>query len=151
MYKKLLLAYDGSREGRAALREGAMLAHRFGAEVLLLAIVPSYASADAMGGVVLETADHHEILNEGLERARQLGLKGSGHVVQGEPVDAIKSWAARSGADLVVVGHRKRSLLERWWSGPGHLALSDHLNCSLLISLNEVSDEAFAAVVTHAD
>jgi nucleotide-binding universal stress UspA family protein len=89
--------------------------------------------------------DHDTILNEGLERARQAGLHVSGQVVQGEPVEAIKTWATRSGADLVVVGHRKRSLLERWWSGPAHTILSDHLNCSLLISLNEISDEAFAA------
>lgn len=145
MYKKILLAYDGTREGRAALREGAMLARAFRAEIILLAIVNAYPTADAMGGLVMMPGDHDAILNEGLERARHLGLQVSGQVVQGEPVEAIKTWAARSGADLVVVGHRKRSLLERWGSGPGHTILSDHLNCSLLISLNEISDEAFAA------
>jgi nucleotide-binding universal stress UspA family protein len=150
MYKKILLAYDGTREGRAALREGAMLARTFGAEIVLLAIVNAYPSTDAMGGPVMMPGDHGAILNEGLERARKLGLNVSGQVVQGEPVEAIKSWAARSGADLVVVGHRKRSLLERWWSDPGNAILSDHLNCSLLISLNEISDDAFAAAVVDA-
>jgi len=39
MYKKVLLAYDGSIEGRLALREGAKLAQLCGAEVFLLAVV----------------------------------------------------------------------------------------------------------------
>jgi nucleotide-binding universal stress UspA family protein len=39
MYKKVLLAYDGSVEGRRALREGAKLAQLCRAEVFLLAVV----------------------------------------------------------------------------------------------------------------
>src|SRR5258708_13087751 len=39
MYKKVLLAYDGSVEGRRALREGAKLAQLCRAEVYLLAVV----------------------------------------------------------------------------------------------------------------
>ena len=39
MYKRVLLAYDGSVEGRTALREGALLARQCGAEIFLLSIV----------------------------------------------------------------------------------------------------------------
>jgi nucleotide-binding universal stress UspA family protein len=39
MYKKVLLAYDGSIEGRRALREGAKLAQLCRADVFLLAVV----------------------------------------------------------------------------------------------------------------
>ena len=39
MYKKVLLAYDGSVEGRRALREGAKLAQLCRADVFLLAVV----------------------------------------------------------------------------------------------------------------
>ena len=145
MYKKILLAYDGSRESRTALREGALLAGRSGAEVVLLAIVPPLTSPDAMGAMMVTAKEHQAILDEGLERAKQIGLKVSGHIVAGEPIDAISAWAESTNADLVVVGHRKRSLLERWWSGPSHATLSEQLNCSLLICLNEISDEAFAA------
>jgi len=38
MYKTVLLAYDGSIEGRRALRERAKLAHLCRAEVFLLAV-----------------------------------------------------------------------------------------------------------------
>jgi nucleotide-binding universal stress UspA family protein len=134
MYHKVLLAYDGSREGRSALREGALLAQRFGAEGFLLAIVPLVPTADAMGSPMMLPGEHKTILEEGLAKAEELGLTISGEVVSGEPVEAIKHWANKLNVDLVVVGHRKRSLLERWWSGPSHAFLVDHLQCSLLIS-----------------
>ena len=41
MYKKILLAYDGSREGLVALREGALLARQCGAQVFLLSVLSS--------------------------------------------------------------------------------------------------------------
>jgi nucleotide-binding universal stress UspA family protein len=45
LYKKVLLAYDGSIEGRLALREGAQLAQFCGADVFLLAVVePSFGA-----------------------------------------------------------------------------------------------------------
>ena len=39
MYKRILLAYDGSLQGRTALREGALLARQCGAEVFLLSVL----------------------------------------------------------------------------------------------------------------
>ena len=39
MYKRILLAYDGSVEGRTALREGALLARQCGADVFLLSVL----------------------------------------------------------------------------------------------------------------
>jgi hypothetical protein len=47
----------------------------------------------------------------------------------------------------VVVGHRKRSLLERWWSGTTGAYLVDHLGCSLLVARRPISDEDFFAAM----
>jgi nucleotide-binding universal stress UspA family protein len=46
-------------------------------------------------------------------------------------------------ADLVVVGHRHRGMMERWWSGSTNAYLIDHIGCSLLVGLNNISDEQF--------
>ena len=51
MYKKVLLAYDGSIEGRRALREGAKLAQLCRAEVFLLAVVELTLSLPLMLGL----------------------------------------------------------------------------------------------------
>jgi nucleotide-binding universal stress UspA family protein len=40
MYKRIVLAYDGSVEGRTALRDGALLAKQCRAEVFLLSVLP---------------------------------------------------------------------------------------------------------------
>lgn len=147
MYKRVLLAYDGSREGRQALREGGLLAKRAHAEVFVLAIVASTASVDPMGAPLPALDEHEEILREGLARAAQFGVRARGEVVSGQPVDVIKRYAVSWKADLVVVGHRKRGMLERWWSGPSHAVLSDHLPCSLLISQNVIDDATMMADV----
>ena len=49
MYQRIILAYDGSREGRMALREGAVLAQRCRSRVFLLAI--------DIGGTGIQVAD----------------------------------------------------------------------------------------------
>ena len=53
MYRKVLLAYDGSIEGRRALREGAKLAQLCGAEVFLLAVVETASSVASLEGGVM--------------------------------------------------------------------------------------------------
>ena len=79
MYKKVLLAYDGSIEGRLALREGAKLAQFCGAEVFLLAVVETASSVATLeGGVVIsmdeQIATYKAILAEGVERLKTHGL-----------------------------------------------------------------------------
>ena len=49
VYKRILLAYDGTREGLVALREGALLAKRCEAQVFLLS-VPSASDMGLMMG-----------------------------------------------------------------------------------------------------
>jgi hypothetical protein len=66
-------------------------------------------------------------------------------LVIGEPVREIGAFAREVAADLVVVGHRHQSIFSRWWSGETRAYLSDHINCSLLIGRNVISDEAFDA------
>jgi nucleotide-binding universal stress UspA family protein len=150
MYARIVLAYDGTREGRAALREGALLAHRCGSEVYLLSVVPSdngvQFAESVQGGAIDRLQDtYRAILTEGLERMKQLGFSPKAQLVLGDPAEQIGAFAREVGADLVVVGHRKQKLLQRWWSGSSGAYLVDHLSCSLLIGRNTISDEAFAA------
>lgn len=150
MYKKVLLAYDGTREGRAALREGALLARTFGAEIFLLAIVPTIVHSDAVGLSTAPPDTSNALFQEGLARAKEFGLSVSGALVSGDPVVEIKTWAKKLSIDLVVVGHRRKTLLERWWSGPSHAFLSDHLDCSLLISSGSISEDALPGLAPRS-
>jgi len=146
MYTKVLLAYDGSLDGAVALREGAILAKRCGAEVYLLSVVPHLAGLQVAegvhGGVVAHELDRYrEVLERGVNRLTKLGFTPESKLAVGDPARVIGEYAREVGADLVVVGHRKRNLLERWWSGDAGGYISDHIGCSLLIARNAVSDK----------
>ena len=151
MYRRILLAYDGSVEGRAALREGAMLALCCKAQVFLLSVaggVGVQLAESAHAGVLDEQqAQLRAIFEEGVEKLKRLGFAPVARLVAGDPAEEIRAFASEVGADLVVVGHRRRSLLERWWAGPSGAYLSDRLDCSLLVSRNTISDEVFEAAV----
>lgn len=149
MYRRIVLAYDGSTEGRRALREGALLAKTCNAEVYLLSVVAETAgmmvAEGAYAGAVAQQRDAYEaVLREGAVKLKELGFKASARLVSGEPAQAIAAFAREVGADLVVVGHKRRNLVERWWGGSSGAYLMDHIHCSLLLCRNEISDEQLA-------
>lgn len=147
MYKRVLLAYDGSVEGRTALREGALLAKHFDAEVFLLSIVADNAGVQLAEGlypgvVARESGAYQEVLDEGVERLKQLGLSRVVAVLEfGEPGRAIASFAKRMETELVVVGHGQRGALERFWTGSTGAYLLEHADCSLLIARDITADQ----------
>ena len=142
MYKSILLAYDGSVEGRRALRECADLSVHLSAQVHLLAVIPSYAGIMVAEGMIIEDNYDQErqryqsVLDEGLELLRARGFTVEGRVAHGEPVDEICARAKEIEADLVCVGHRRASTwAQRWWRGSLGKNLIDHAQCSVLIAM----------------
>ena len=151
MYRNILLAYDGTLEGRAALREGALLAKRFEAKVILLAVIDSSAHVSVMADAsvafvpLYRPEDFQAILDEGVARLTRLGLDHTALLRAGDPATCIVEVANEAGSDLVVVGHHKQGALARWLVGSVTASLIDRLNCSLLTGRLEVSeDELFA-------
>ena len=145
MYERILLATDETRESLVALREGALLAQRFGSKVFLLVVI-THGTGALMADSVYpapRTADGRPLLEAGMDRLRRLGLDASGGVVGGEPAPQIAAAAARFQADLIVVGHRKQSLLDRWWSGDSGGYIVDQTGCSVLIARDCITDEEF--------
>ena len=64
MYRRILLAYDGTAEGALALREGALLARQCCSQIVLLAVVPETPGtrlADGVyGGAVAEQIESYK-------------------------------------------------------------------------------------------
>ncbi len=140
-FSKILLCYDSTREGRRALLQGAELAQKLGAETHLLAIAPTLvgsAMVDMPSAVVLEDEEQaiKEVLHEGVERLRARGLVATGHLAFGRPIEHIPAVARDLGVDLIIIGHRPIGTVERWWAGPGNAQLLDHINCSILVSID---------------
>ena len=122
MYKKVLLAYDGSIEGRRALREGARIAQFCNAEVFLLAVVELSAGTGTLeGGLAFPVTEQVEIfkniLAEGVERLKAMGFSPTARLGMGGAGREIAGVAEEIGANLVVIGHRPDGPLARWPDG----------------------------------
>jgi nucleotide-binding universal stress UspA family protein len=152
VYSRILLASDGSAEGMAGLREGALLAAGMQARAFLLIVVRETPGTRVADGIYLRSVDEKPalLMRRELDRLRRLGIQAPGRVVAGEPAAEIAAAARSFGADLVVVGHRRQSFLERWWSGSNGAYLSDTLSCSVLVARNIISDAAFEHILASA-
>lgn len=144
MYYRILMAYDGSKEGRAALTECGDIAHMLHAEIHLLAVTQAPAGLFLAEGFVPEnlledeSRRYRETLDEGIRILAERGYTVAGHLAEGEPVEEIARTAREIGADLIVVGHRRRaSLAERWWRGSVGASLLEHSPCSVLVVLGK--------------
>ena len=148
MYGKVLLAYDGSEEGRRALREGARIAQICKSEVVLLAVVDVssgvfLAEGATSGATEQERKIHEEVLAEGVRRLEGMGFSPTARLETGDPALMIETVAKEIGADLVVIGHRRQGPLARLWFGSVTIHLVDHLTCSVLVSRKDIPDEMF--------
>jgi nucleotide-binding universal stress UspA family protein len=143
MYKRILLAYDGSESGQKALLDGDEIAQWARAELYLVAVMPPPTAFIGGEGFVYEAGREEEeqrryeaILSEGVRRLVDAGHKVSGELLIGEAVDEVVRYARKIDADLIVVGHKHLdSWAARWWRGSISKTLIEHSHCSVLVSI----------------
>jgi nucleotide-binding universal stress UspA family protein len=140
MYKKILLCYDGTAEGRRALRQGGEVAVAMRSATYLLAICRDMVATSVPEGVTPQLVAVQEdsakaLLAEGVKWIRERGVTAEGALVYGDPLIHIPQVAERIGADLIVVGYRYRSRFARWWSQSEQSTLLDRISCSLLVAM----------------
>lgn len=141
MYKRILLAYDGSEPGQQALLDCHEIAQWSHSELVLIAVMPlPLVALGPEGGVYDETLQDGEknryqtILDTGIRKLAEAGLTARGEVVTGDAVSEIADCARRIGADLIVVGHKHLDgWAARWWRGSVSRALIEHAPCSVLV------------------
>lgn len=143
MYKRILLAYDGSEAGQKALLDCDEIGQMNKAELHLIAVMPPPAALIGGEGFVYdvqredeERKRYQDILDEGLRRLQSSGLVARGQVVVGDAVDEITRYARSIGADLIIVGHKHLdSWAARWWRGSVSKTLIEHAPCSVLVAI----------------
>ena len=143
-YSKILLAYNGSQEGKRALFEVADLAGFLGADTHLLAVASMPPSLFLTEGFVPEELLEEEkkrtqsVLDEGIRSLRDRGFSATGHLAVGEPVEEICRLAKSLGVNLIVLGHNQNtSFAARWWKGSVGASLLDYAPCSILIAMSK--------------
>jgi nucleotide-binding universal stress UspA family protein len=141
MYKRVLLAYDGSESGQKALLSCREIAQWGHSELYLVAVMPPPINVavdgvfyDGGSGAELERRGHEETLAEGLKQLSEAGNPVIGELLVGDSVEQITGYAKKIGADLIVVGHRHLdSWAERWWRGSSTRAIIEYAPCSVLV------------------
>src|ERR1700712_5255178 len=139
-FKRILLCYDGTSEGRAALRCGGALVQLLHAEAHLLAILDCAYWArgfDVLSAMSFDLSEQavQGVLREGVDKLRGLDVVATGHTLFGNPVEEIPRFADALKADLIVIGHRRESVFSRWWTGENHALLLDRVSCDVLFEV----------------
>lgn len=138
MFQKILVGYDGSKGGKAALRRAAVMAKEFHAPLTALWVrepLPRYTDLPGEPESEVEAADEYfqERQKEVAEAAAQHGIRIACETGRGHPAKTIVKLADEGAYDLIVVGHSDHS--ELWGRLLGDTAdrISDHAHCSVLI------------------
>lgn len=141
MYKRILMAYDGSEAGQKALLDCRDIAHWSQADISLVAVMSLSVGVMGIEGgyyssemVDREKLRYEETLRDGVRRLADAGYHATGEVLVGEVVQEITRYASTMSADLIVVGHKHLdNWAARWWRGSVSSSLIEHSPCSVLV------------------
>ncbi|MFM0075958.1 universal stress protein [Paraburkholderia sediminicola] len=139
---RMLLVYDGTDESHAALSRCAELSLALSAQVDVISVVDSVSANANSAGMLsdlaymrLEESARHT-LRIAIGKLADNGISAHGYVTFGRTVDAVSRHAATFNSDIVVLGHRTRKGLSRWWSDrPVHLDLAERLIGSTIVTV----------------
>jgi nucleotide-binding universal stress UspA family protein len=132
---KILVGYDGSDGARRALELAATLA-RHDDQVSVVAVaegIPLFGHASTLPSPEQEDARQGQLL----EAERVLGAHGLASSLvrrSGDPATAILELADEQDVDLVVLGTRGVSTVERWLIGSVSSKVLQHAACSVLVA-----------------
>ena len=136
MFKRILVAYDGSDAAKHAFDLGLDLAQKYGAALRVLAVVkPPEFGDEVETGVVIENSRGHyqrELLPL-RDHTTKLGFSVDYAIEVGHPAERIVIDAEQWGADLIVVGHRGHGLMGRWLLGSVAKQVMHHATCAVLV------------------
>jgi nucleotide-binding universal stress UspA family protein len=121
MYKKILIAFDGSEPSKYALDHAVSIAAKWGSELIVLSVVPRVNTPLFPDGgpapmTSLHLADYQDSLQEIYAKSLQEAeddvkeafpeVKISSKLLEGRPSSVIVEEADKEDVDLIVIGSR---------------------------------------------
>jgi len=136
MFKKILVAVDGSTYAEHAVEYAASIAKRFNSQVTLIHAIPhpfyTYEMIAPPPSEQLEKAGK-EVLARNQQVAEKRGVQVKTRLVFGDPAEEIAKVANEEGFDLLVVGSRGLSRVAALLLGSVSEKLSRDAKCPVLI------------------
>ncbi len=134
MYKKILVAIDGSEQSSLAALRGAELALKLGATVTLFHVVP-VLPVDRFRSIVVDEVKVHgkELLKQAAQDIAGFNVPTDTEMVPGHPSDAIVLKARLDGYDLIILGSRGLGGVKGYLLGSVSSAVARYAPCSVLV------------------
>jgi nucleotide-binding universal stress UspA family protein len=137
MFKKILVAYDGSEGAKFALAKAGELAEVGKAEIHILTVgrIPEYAETIRKGQKAKDQAKafYSKIIEEVNALLKKQGLNAATHMEFGKPGDVILKVAEELGVDLLVMGTKGQSALTGRFLGTTVDKVVERAHCSVLL------------------
>lgn len=139
MFRRVLVAYDGSDGAEAALRLGIGLAKALGAELHSISVeehLPYYAASMSEVKAAKERIDDYfrGLTKRARDQAAIHGVNLETAVRHGHEVEAIVRTAKEGGFDLLILGYHGHSRIVERVIGSTAQSISREAPCSVLLA-----------------
>ncbi len=138
MFKRIMLAFDGSKMSFRAAEKAFDLAVKYGAavEVVTVAQLPDYGAT--VGEVDEYRTRAEEFYRQNLEKVKQLadhyGLRITDRLLFGHVGGKLVEYAGEGDFDLVVIGARGHSPLQQMFLGSVSQYVVKRAPCAVLVA-----------------
>ena len=136
MIKKILVAYDGSKESEKAYTLALDMASKYSAQVVVLSVArPSEPPVAVEMEAILEAAtDYYQEQFKGLKaKAAALELEPRFEIRVGHPAEQIVHLADEEGAEMIVMGHRGGGLMQKFLLGSVARRVMIYAHCTVVV------------------
>jgi nucleotide-binding universal stress UspA family protein len=136
MIRRVLLGYDGSAGADHAFEFALDLVRKYGAELHVLTVArPPEFGDEVETMAVLEHSRRHSdrLLAPIMSKLAHETVKTHFHVAVGHPAEQIVRYAEEHAIDHIVVGHRGRTLFERWLIGSVARQVIAYAHCAVTV------------------
>jgi nucleotide-binding universal stress UspA family protein len=139
MFKKILVAYDGSQGAQAALRVGIGLAKALHAELCSVSVeehLPHYAATVSEVKAAKERIDEYfrSLTKQARDLAATAGVELEALVEQGHEVEEIVRVAKDGRFDLLILGYHGHSRILERVMGSTAQSISRLAPCSVMLA-----------------
>lgn len=136
MIKRILVGYDGSESAKKAFDFALDMAEKHRASLLIIAVAqPPEFAEDVETDAVLENAQEH--FNRQFaplkKKASEAGITAHFEVVVGHPAEQLVMRAEKHNASAIVLGHRGKSMFERWKLDSISKRVTAYAHCAVVV------------------
>jgi nucleotide-binding universal stress UspA family protein len=134
--RRVLLAIDLSSASKGAIDQAIRLAADGGAELVVFSVVEP-SNLHLPGGRSRRVDQERDRLEAGVHdvvaRARAAGVSATYLIWEGDPAESILEASASEGADVIVLGSRRRADLRRLLLGSVSSEVSRRAACEVIV------------------